>query len=365
MTTLEKMIGHINSEALDVEHSRRRILLGLTALLTLPSIARGQGVNSAEGIGSTQAKTPALAVDPASYRTYDKDWQDESRKRAVPVRIYLPAASLTPLEGRPLVIFSHGIGGSRNGYSYLGTYLASQGTVSLHVQHVGSDRNLWFGNPFSLVDRLQGAAQDNEAVQRVRDVRFALDQFLSEDVSQMVDKQRIVAAGHSYGANTTMLLAGARVARDGAVLNLRDARVRAAVIISAPPFYGELDPGNILGDVTVPSLHITATEDVISIPGYVSPAIDRIKVFDAMGGPSKALAVFSGGSHSVFTDRAGTGGPALNPKIKQATRELMVDFITKVFEGDASGFEAWPLRYRNLLARWSLTTGHAVGRHQM
>jgi pimeloyl-ACP methyl ester carboxylesterase len=137
------------------------------------------------------------------------------------------------------------------------------------------------------------------------------------------------------------------------------------VIISAPPFYGELDPGNILGDVTVPSLHITATEDVISIPGYVSPAIDRIKVFDAMGGPSKALAVFSGGSHSVFTDRAGTGGPALNPKIKQATRELMVDFITKVFEGDASGFEAWPLRYRNLLARWSLTTGHAVGRHQM
>jgi hypothetical protein len=43
----------------------------------------------------------------------------------------------------------------------------------------------------------------------------------------------------------------------------------------------------------------------------------------------------------------------------------MVDFITKVFDGDASGFEAWPLRYRDLLARWSFTTSNAVERNQI
>ena len=31
-------------------------------------------------------------------------------------------------------------------------------------------------------------------------------------------------------------------------------------------------------------------------------------VFDATGSSRKALAVFSGGSHSMFTDRSGTGG---------------------------------------------------------
>ena len=136
-------------------------------------------------------------------------------------------------------------------------------------------------------------------------------------------------------------------------MDLRDPRVKAAILISAPPFYGEGDPRTILGAVEIPTLHITATEDVIRIPGYYSGLEDRLSVFDAIGSPQKWLAVFEGGSHSMFTDRAGTGGALLNPKVKAATRELSSAFLQGVFEGKTQALESWPLQFAPLLARFS------------
>jgi predicted dienelactone hydrolase len=272
----------------------------------------------------------------------------------VPVRLYLPAgAAGAGREPVPLVVFSHGIGGSRAGYSYLGRHFASQGVASLHLQHVGSDRSLWLGNPLSLVGRLHDAAQDSEAIARVQDLRFALDRLLASEWGGRIDASRIVAAGHSYGANTTLLAAGARVERQGQRLDFRDPRIKAAIVISAPPFYGETDPAQILANVTVPSLHITATEDIIRIPGYVSGAEDRVAVFDAVAGPRKTLAIFAGGSHSVFTDRAATGGAALNPQIKAATKELSLAFVRSVFDGDEGPLRIWPQRFGALLHRFA------------
>jgi dienelactone hydrolase len=284
----------------------------------------------------------------ADVEVADRDWFDAARGRAVPVRLYRP---LQPAPA-PLVVFSHGIGGSRRGYSYLGRHLAEHGVASLHLQHVGSDRSLWGGNPFTLVGRLQDAAQDAEAVARVLDLRFALDRMQAGEWAAAVDPRRIAAAGHSYGANTALLAAGARVRRDGAPIELRDDRVQAAIAISAPPFYGEDDLGAVLAGVRVPSLHVTATEDVIRIPGYHSGADDRVAVFDATGGARKWLAVFEGGSHSIFTDRTGTGGPVLNPQVKQATRELALAFVRAVFDGDDAALRGWPQRHDAIVARF-------------
>lgn len=286
----------------------------------------------------------------AEPAVHDLDWFDESRQRPVPVRLYWPQAD------RPvaLVVFSHGIGGSRQGYRYLGEYFASQGVASLHLQHVGSDRSLWGGNPLSLVGRLQDAAQEREALERVRDLSFALDQVLAHEAfGARIDRTRIAAAGHSYGANTAMLAAGASVERGGRRLSLRDPRIKAAVLLSAPPFYGEQDTKAILQPVTLPTLHVTATEDIIRIPGYYSPASDRVAVYDAVGSPFKALAVFEGGSHSIFTNRGGSGGTELNPKVKSATKELALAFLQRVFEGRGEALARWPETYRPLLARWT------------
>ena len=342
---------------------RRRLLRGSACALAvagvwaaLPRQARAEGLHP--------------------FELLDMEWADATRQRSVPVRLYLPnvstvspaAPALTasgagpgPRSGlfasssatAPLVVFSHGIGGSRRGYSYLGRHFARNGVASLHLQHVGSDRALWMGNVFGLVGRLQGAAQGGEAVNRALDLRFALDTLLASPLASRLDALRIVAAGHSYGANTTLLAAGARVEREGQALLLRDERVRAAIVISAPPFYGAAEPSRILKSVTVPSLHVTATEDVIRIPGYYSGAADRVAVFDAVGGSRKWLAVFEGGSHSMFTDRAGTGGVALNSQVKAATQALALAFVRKVFGGDSAALQAWPQQHAGLLARFT------------
>lgn len=295
-------------------------------------------------------------ADLAGFVTHDDDWFDTARNRAVPVRLYLPVQA-TRTRTVPLVIFSHGIGGSRRGYSYLGAYWASHGYASLHVQHVGSDRSLWTGNVFSLVGRLQGAAQEEKALARVGDLRFALDQILADpELAEKIDTARIVAAGHSYGANTSMLAVGARIERHGRVLDLADPRLKAAILLSAPPFYGETDTAKVLAGIQVPTLHITATEDVIRIPGYYSGAEDRIAVYEAMAGTRKILAVFAGGSHSMFTDRAGTGGAALNPQVKAATKELSVAFLQSIFGGGDGALRNWPTRHNGIVARF-VTTG--------
>ena len=297
------------------------------------------------------------AVPENPFDTLDLDWTDTTRKREVPVRLYLPQIPSATKSGRtavPLVVFSHGIGGSRRGYRYLGEHFASYGVASLHLQHVGSDRQVWTGGSvFNMISRLQDAATDREAIARAQDLRFALDTLLASDIAPRLDAKCIVAAGHSYGANTALLAAGARVERAGRIVDLRDPRVVAAIVISAPPFYGDGDPRRILSSVQVPSLHVTATADVINIPGYYSGADDRVAIFDAMGSTAKWLAVFEGGSHSMFTDRAGTGGLALNPQVKTATRELSLAFVKKVFDGEGAALESWPRRHAAIVARFS------------
>ena len=321
--------------------SRRRLCLGLAAA-------------GAATLAAGLATRRAWAAPGAATRTVDKldfGWVDDRRQRRVPVRLYLPADAAATRRV-PLVVFSHGIGGSRFGYSYLGSHWAAHGWASLHLQHVGSDRSLWAGNPLGFVGRLRGAATDGEAIERVQDLRFALDQLLAGALAPRLDARRIVAAGHSYGANTTLLVAGARVQREGRVHALRDERVRAALLLSAPPFYGDANFEPILAGVDLPSLHVTATADDIRIPGFFSGVDDRIRVFDAIGGRPKALAVFEGGSHSIFTDRGGSGGLVLNGQVKAATQELTLAFLQRVFDGDGLGLAQWPARHAGILARF-------------
>ena len=334
------------------ERLKAKALLSVLVLLTSGLLLSQVEAQAQSERAEAQAQAPLLAEVPGdSYQVSEFEWTDISRQRAVPVRLYWP--SHLGADAKPaLVVFSHGIGGSRRGYSYLGAYWASQGYASLHLQHVGSDRQLWMGNPFGLPGRLQSAAQDGEAISRVQDLHFALDQFLASPQGRQIDTRRIIAAGHSYGANTTLLAIGARVERKGVLLDFRDRRIQAAVLLSSPPFYGEADPARILAGVSVPSLHITATEDVIRVPGYHSEASDRIAIFDATGGPRKTLAVFQGGSHSIFTDRGGTGGVSLNAKVKTATRELTLDFFRSVFDGADDPLQRWGQFNKGLLARY-------------
>ena len=205
------------------------------------------------------------------------------------------------------MIFSHGLGGSRLGYSHIGQHLARNGFVALHLQHAGSDRAVWQGGPLTLLGNVRDAASEANAVARVQDVSFALTTLLADrELGGLIDTQAIAVAGHSYGANTAMLIAGASIEREGKRINYTDPRIKAAILLSAPPFHGEGNQAAVLRDVRLPTLHITGSEDVIRVPGYGSDVADRIGVFRDMPAARpdmKFFAIFEGGEHSVFTDR--------------------------------------------------------------
>jgi dienelactone hydrolase len=345
-------IGLTNKDSCMLNGYQPRVKgLFLAALLSLL-------VGSSSAQQSNQSSGSRLEFPPALQQIVGQnyDWVDSSRDRDVPVRLYMPDAVTTSSNAVPLVVFSHGLGGSRNGYQYLGRFWASQGYASLHVQHIGSDNNLWRGNPLSLTMRLTSAAQDSEAMARAKDVSFALTELLAmPSLAGRIDANRIVAAGHSYGANTTMLVAGALVpgkGENGQVLSLRDPRIKAAIIMSAPPFYGFINPSAILGNIAMPTLHITATGDDILVPGYGSGFEDRVNVFNAIGDARKTLVVFAGGSHSIFTDRSNTGGAELNPIVKAATQALSLAFLKQTFAGETTALADWRTKFADLLARY-------------
>lgn len=280
------------------------------------------------------------------------EWFDDSRQRAVPVLYYEPKQRLTS-DKMPLIVFSHGLGGSRDRYAYLGKYWASQGFASLHLQHIGSDRQIWRGSRLTLPFRLMSAAGDEEALARVADVKFALTTLLASDYSAHIDQKKIVMAGHSYGANTSMLLVGAKVERSTALPALRDPRFSAALLISAPPFYDGEPLAEVLSAVTVPTLHITNTMDEIEVPGYHSAPSDRIDLYQAMGGNYKVLAVFHGGNHNIFSGRRQRPELSVQAQVLQAaTQSLSGAFLKGLFLQDERQLQHWQHKHQTLLARF-------------
>src|SRR5205807_8551614 len=97
------------------------------------------------------------------------DWKDQKRSREVPVRVYAPKSGQGPF---PVIVFSHGLGGSRDGYAYLGRHWASHGYLCLHLQHHGSDDAVWKASKQPLADMRRAARDPANALNRPLDVRF-------------------------------------------------------------------------------------------------------------------------------------------------------------------------------------------------
>lgn len=322
-------------------------------LLSLTGCSQKQALNPEVwqqqlNLPSVQHSTEVAQRLSATIEEVSFDWLDQSRDRVVPALLFKPAQQK---KAKALIVFSHGLGGSKERYSYLGQYWASQGYASLHVQHDGSDRKVWRGNRLLLPFRLMDAADETEALARVQDVKFALDQILASDYAADFDNQNIMMAGHSYGANTSMLLSGAVVEQDGQLISLKDNRIKAAILISAPPFYNDQPLDQVLAQVTIPTLHITTTEDEIKVPGYYSSPADRFELYYAMASSYKVLAVFSSGSHNIFSGwRRSTDTAPQQQVIKAATQALSSAFIEQVTTGDGRAMSKWALEHQAVLS---------------
>jgi predicted dienelactone hydrolase len=263
-------------------------------------------------------------------------WHDSKRDRDVPVKIYSPRTGSGPF---PVILFSHGLGGSRDGYEYLGEYWASHGYVSVHLQHLGSDDAVWRDAGLLKAKRAmqKSAANPQNAINRPLDISFAIDELerLNRDASpwrHRLDLDRIGVAGHSFGAFTALASAGQRfqpgVAKDS---SLADPRIKAAIPMSAPTPKNKSRLDEVYAGVKIPCLHMTGTKD--SSPIGDTTAEERRLPFDHCKNSDQFLITFKDGDHMIFSGRTTRKNPS-DEKFQQLIQQSSTAFWDAYLRGD-------------------------------
>jgi predicted dienelactone hydrolase len=281
-----------------------------------------------------------LAVDPSFHARYvDLSFHDATRSRDIPLRIYLPANTIP----EPVVLFSHGLGGSRAGSVFLGEHWAARGYVAVFVQHPGSDDSVWRDvPPLQRMRAMRQAASLDNFVLRVEDIPAVLNQLAiwnadkTNFLAGRMDLKAIGMSGHSFGAVTTEAVSGEMLPITGR--ELTDSRIKAAIAFSpSPPHDGSMDKA--FGSVTIPWMLMMGTEDVAPI-GDID-AKSRLEVYPAFHGAPKYQVVLFEAEHSAFTDRPLPGDhEPRNPNHHRVILALSTAFWDAYLRGDTNAL-AW------------------------
>jgi predicted dienelactone hydrolase len=230
------------------------------------------------------------------------NWKDTGRDRTIPIKIYRPQA----VGSYPLLIFSHGLAGSREGGKAWGEHWATHGFISLHLQHPGSDEELLNGadsDRLSMIRKLRSGASSENLIHRIQDARFAIDEIKRRNTAgdttwQQVDFLKIGISGHSFGAVTVQTLIGQKWQGSSSTVPLTDERIRAALILSPSARQSEVDT---FAEIKIPVMSVTGTRDEMAIlSGIDVTAANRLLVFQGMPAGHKYQIVFDGADHMVF-----------------------------------------------------------------
>ncbi|MBS0355189.1 MAG: dienelactone hydrolase [Proteobacteria bacterium] len=229
------------------------------------------------------------------------DLHDTRRARTLPLKLYLP-------EGRAphgLILFSHGLGGSRDGGADWLVHWCARGFAALAVQHPGSDASLLRNNsPLGLRHALKAAMNPEELGRRAEDIRFVLSRIGRDPaLAAIADVQAIGLSGHSFGAVTVQLLAGERRPQHPSVP--LDPRVRAVIAFSPSARFADQGPSlnHRFGGIHLPFFSITGSRDDGMGLSDITAA-NRELPYRHMPAGDKYLLVFAGGNHLDFAGQA-------------------------------------------------------------
>lgn len=269
---------------------------------------------------------PAAPAD--TITTCDAQWHDAARDRDVPVRIRMPAGPARA----PVILFSHGLGGSLDGGTNWAVAWAKAGFIVVNLQHPGSDRSILRSGG------IVAAMATAQLVARVDDVHFILDELGRRPPEgacdlRRADLARVGMSGHSFGAHTTQAIAGQRFPVAGIAA---DPRVKAAIAFSpSPPMRGSDDAAFRATDI--PFFSITGTKDAAPITPNIAPK-DRERPFRAMPPGGKYLLVLDGADHMVFNAQDGLRGPAstASPHVRDTVIAATTLFWRTTLLGDAT-----------------------------
>lgn len=245
---------------------------------------------------------PAQADKPDAGLVCDGTVQDAARaQRQIPLRVRLPAG-----EGPfPVILFSHGLGGSLDAGTRWAEAWTAAGFAVVHLQHPGSDASLWKGlKGKEAMAALRKGMDAKQFIARVADVKFVLDAvggsgMVGNCPMARLDAGRIGMAGHSFGAQTVQAVAGQQFRAATGLFSVTDLRIKAAIAFSPAPAIAEPDD-SAFGKITIPFLSVTGSKDTVPGLTKVTPK-DRTRPFHAMPPGRKYLLVVNGADHLIFS----------------------------------------------------------------
>ncbi len=227
---------------------------------------------------------------------------DAARGKEIPVRVTYPGSG----HGHPVIVWSHGAFGSKDGYKPLIRHWASHGYVCVQPTHADS---VAFGvkiGDWAALDDWRGRVADVIAV------LDALPDLLQERIPELAhgraDLTKIGGGGHSYGSHTMMFVAGARYGGEE-TSPYNESRPRAFVLLSPAGIGNHFKPGAWTG-LARPLLVLTGTEDSSIRTG--ADYTWRFDVFEQSPPGDKYLAVIKGGHHG-FGGISGVSWPGAGP----------------------------------------------------
>jgi predicted dienelactone hydrolase len=252
---------------------------------------------------------------------------DDARGKRLELRIQYPAALAAPVGRKaskaskasplPLIIFSHGAGGSKDGAVTLTRHWAAHGYITIQPTHddcVALRRA--HGERYTILDAVKTALQDPTAwVNRPRDISHILDSLDNIEkrlpaLRGRIDRERIGMAGHSFGAMTTAYLSGASVTLPGSSepKTLGDERINAFLALS-PQGPGRMGfTGESWSAIQRPFMIVTGSKDNGGRKEYTPRW--RLTPFEKFPPGDKYAVWVEGANHMTFSGdarRAATG----------------------------------------------------------
>ena len=207
----------------------------------------------------------------------------------VSMTAYAPKATAC----RGVAIISPGAGGSAQGYRFLGEIMSSLGYLSVVVGHQESGRR-------ALREHLRGNGLRDGLAELITDPEAYRGRFMDVVAARRWAGGRCASGeslliGHSMGAATAMMEAGARNK-----LGIRGADAFSAYVALAPQGPGTIFPDDAWTAIRKPVLLLTGTrDDDIGGTGWQT----RTEAFRSMPPGCKWLGVIDGASHWNFAGR--------------------------------------------------------------
>jgi predicted dienelactone hydrolase len=169
---------------------------------------------------------------------------------------------------------------------------------------------------------------------RVADLQFVLDTLEkhiadNSPLGQMIDPDRIGAAGHAFGALAALVMAGQHAVVLQNAETGPDPRIKAVLALSSPVLFDDLNYQEAYKDVRIPALHMTGTND--DSPVGPTRAAHRRIPFDNIRGADQFLITFSGADHLTFSghlrDRAARNDSHFQARIASASTAFWLAYL--------------------------------------